>query len=164
MNERTCSWIRDQLPEHAGAELAPGRREDVEGHLAHCGGCRAEAELLLELRNVRPVPGEALRGRVRKGVLAGEPSPAAAGRGRRSRTFPRSVAAMGGVAAASVAALGAFWLLAVEEPGTDELAGGPDDTELMVGDLPDEWVVAGEPVFSELPEEALEHLLSEMNE
>lgn len=164
MSERTCGWARDRLPYRVTGELPAAERDSLEEHLARCGMCRSEARLLSELHQARPVPSEEVRRRVRAGAVAGEPSDA----GREATPGPgpyrRPVVAVGGVAAAAVAAVSSLWILAGDDPRQDLIGTGGEIEELAVEEMAEEWVVAGEPVFSELPPEALEHLLHELNE
>lgn len=164
MSDRTCIWVRDRLPARATKGLSAEEGPALEEHLAACEACRAEARLVAALHDARPLPTDATRARVQRGVLDGEPARAPGTSIGRPGSRGRPAAALGGIAAAAVAALGSLWILAGDDPAAEDLPLTGEAVDERALDVVDEWVVAGEPVFSELPEEALEHLLQEMDE
>ncbi|HTO98220.1 MAG TPA: zf-HC2 domain-containing protein [Myxococcales bacterium] len=100
--------------------LSPKEREEAEAHLASCAGCRDERDLLLEAHlSIAPLP-------VREPRSGFAASVALAARDRRADPFRRWIRwALGGVAAAGIAAVAAVALL----PGNG-LSGRSDDVQV----------------------------------
>ncbi len=48
--------MREMLPELVNDRLAAGARAQVEAHIASCAECRAERELLLQVKGAAPAP------------------------------------------------------------------------------------------------------------
>lgn len=161
MNEHDCRRVRDLLPERAARSLDGPTDARVEAHLEVCPECRDEADFVAELRRARPRAPEG----VVNGVLDAARDQAESGDAHapwRSRfAAPRRHVAVAATAVLAMAA-GVLWVAWAD--GTEE---DPPRTAGVQGseeELLDDWVVAGEPLLGELPEEVLLALLEEMDE
>jgi anti-sigma factor RsiW len=167
MNSQQCDVVRDRLPEWKAGLLQRGESEAVEVHLAACGACRDELELLEALLLARPEPPTGLEARIQARVRQellhesahrNDPSVIPISRGR--RWIPAWALS---AAAVVLLALGARAILG---------PGGPDAEQdpLLVAvqePLPEAWLwmdgmVAGAPVFDDLSDEELEALVREL--
>lgn len=150
MNELTCAWVRDRLPEYARAELDPAVAGAIEAHVPECESCTSELELVGILRDLRaPVPAG-----LDTRVLS-----AAATRHRAGTWSPGRLAMAATVAFALVTA-GIVW-----QSNGDDGAARPD----LAGPATVDWTT-GEPAIlrggvdlGSLSEEELMKLLEELD-
>lgn len=145
-----CEHVRETLPEWVRGELDPGEGDAVAAHLAECGECRAEADLL--------------------GLLAAAPPPVPAGLAERIRAdvagHRRPAAAAGrpwwALAAAAVAAV-ALGIGVGSDTATDVsvpvyAADAATGDAWMSGD----GEIAGVPALGDLSDDELEALLDDL--
>jgi anti-sigma factor RsiW len=74
MTMMQCETVRDLLPDHARAALAPAERQAVDAHIAACAGCAAEAALVALLARHPVVAPARLEARVLAAVRAPRPA------------------------------------------------------------------------------------------
>ena len=166
-----CEGIKDLLADVAAGTLSPEEEGPVQDHLLSCGDCRAELDLLRELRTgmaqeltvpvglesrvqarVREELGEFLAEGVRSNVIQ-------VGAGPRRRLFPTWALSAAAVAVLAMGT-GIIWNRVGSDGVTDPLAVASQEP------LPEAWLwddgmVAGAPVFDDLSDEDLEALLEE---
>jgi anti-sigma factor RsiW len=147
-----CGWVRDLLPLRRSGAGDP-RFAEVEGHLAGCADCRAEAEFVDRLRQARPEPPAGLVEATLKRY---------AERPRGSVRKLRWGGPLGVSAAAVVAALG-LGLFAMTRSAADPLWSLALDSEPAAW-YGEEWIVAGGPVPEALSDDELLLLLEEMDQ
>lgn len=149
MNQARCETVRERIPDLVAGRLLAAEAAALEAHLAGCGECRSEAELIAGLFTARPAAPAGLSGRIEGTVRF------------RRRAVARP---WWGLAAASVAAV-ALGIGVVSD------SGAPPDEQVpafvaSVGEtspwLGDEGRVGGAPALDGLSEEALLTLLEEM--
>lgn len=163
-----CARARDLLPLRVGGRLSPEEESRVAGHLQGCSGCAGEMAFLVRLQGARPDPGPdlaraVLRDLGREGELRGGTG-STPNRRRHLPVFRKSAWALR-AAAVVILGLGAgllwqgreapesVWSLALDPQHSDEYTG------MWAGD---EWMVAGEPLLDELPDEVLLALLEDL--
>ena len=144
-----CAEIRDLLPLSGLGFRGDSDRPDIKAHLRSCAACRAEAQFVARLGELRPEPPRFIL----QGVLDG-----AVGSDWVRRPRWRSLSA----AAVAILALGMglFWN---PEPTADPLwtlALEPEPTTWYS----DEWIIAGGLVPQALSDDVLRALLQEMNQ
>jgi len=148
-NQGDCGRVRELIPDHVGAMLAPAERAGVEAHVRACAECRAELELARMLFDSRPVAPAALLGRIRRATKSDRRTP--------THTW-------WGVSAAAIAALALGIGITSNEAtqSSAEVPGfayGAEEGEIWVSD---DGMVAGAPALDELSDEALRQLLEEL--
>ncbi len=158
----SCDEVRDLLP-----LLGPGPRSssfaNVELHLRDCSECRAEAEFVMRLGELRPEPPisilQGVLGRAAERDLPTAPESRVDGEhGVHWRGVSWSLAA----AAVAVLALG-VGILSGPDPASDPvwmLALEPEPASWYG----DEWMIAGGPVPEALSDDILRALLEEMDQ
>jgi len=180
MSEFTCAETLDRLAELVGGDLPEEDRRAVESHVATCEDCREEHTFLQALRSARPEPApadlQATRDAVRVAMTPpmseasssplGDPRRARETRSRwrsRWRELRWSIPA----AAVLILALGtsSVWTEWLGSNGgeahTEFVEFGEDALAGFYGG--EDGLVAGAPVFEDLPDEVLLTLLEEMN-
>ena len=171
MTGSACEGIKDLLADVAAGTLSPEEEGPVQDHLLSCGDCRAELDILRELRAgmtgelVVPIGLEArVQARVREelgdfvaeGVRSNVIQVRAGARRRRVPTWALSAAAVVVLALGT----GIIWNRVGPDGVTGPLAVASQEP------LPEAWLwddgmVAGAPVFDDLSDEDLEALLEE---
>jgi anti-sigma factor RsiW len=146
---RDCEAVRERIPGFVAGRLSATEAVNVEGHLAACADCAAEADLVGLLRMARPEPPERLAPRIREDT----------------RLRPaRGTRPWWGLAAAAVAAVAlGIAVVADGHPGlgvdVPAFVAATEDMELWLGD---DGLIAGAPALDGLSDEALIKLLEEM--
>jgi hypothetical protein len=155
MDRTSCEDTLDQLPDWVAGRLADGDARAVAAHVAGCGCCAAEANVVRALLATRPAAPAGLAGRIalaaRSHLLSGAPA-------RR----PRRLASAWALSAAAVLALaiGTTVLNDREEPVQPALGEAlEEDSGVWISD---DALVAGAPVLEELSDADLAALLEEM--
>ncbi|MDH5758645.1 MAG: zf-HC2 domain-containing protein [Gemmatimonadota bacterium] len=153
MNDSRCAFVREALPAYVGRSLSPGDEREVSAHLAGCGECRSEMEVVTLLHASRPGAPAGLIDRIQEAVASdGAPS---SGR--------RGVPGWGLAAAAvAVLALGIGRTLGPATPAGEaipEYASAEGAGNLW---LAEERLSTWVPAFDDLSDEALVQLLEEL--
>ena len=149
MSQTDCGTIREYLPDFAAGRLDVGARNVVAAHLPNCAECRAELELIQILLAAPPAVPATLVHQVTTSVRTS----------RRSTRRP-----WWGISAAAVAALALGIGVSTDRPVTidgsvPDFASEAEEGELW---LSDDGLLAGEPSFDGLSDEALMELLEEL--
>ncbi len=173
MSDLTCQDVRPLLPDWASRMLPSVQSVGVEAHLATCGECAAEAEVLQALRSGRAQAPEGLAGRIqdalRPSLESSETAPRPPMEDSRRGGGPAPWWAplqRPGLAAAAVAVLAlgtaVIWPQVRGGPPLPDL--GMDLEAPLMGEVweEDAGIVAGAPVLEELSDEQLLILLEEL--
>ncbi|HSH75772.1 MAG TPA: zf-HC2 domain-containing protein [Longimicrobiales bacterium] len=149
MNDVTCRGIRELIPDFVASRLPEQELEVVELHVAACGDCGAELQLVQMILASRPHAPAGLLDRLTRAT--------ALRRGTQSRAW-------WGLSAAAIAAL-ALGIGISSERGRAPLEVPGFAYEVDEGDvwLSDDGVVAGAPLLEGLSDEALVQLLDELS-
>lgn len=145
-----CRKARERMPIFLSKETAGDT--ELKGHLAECLNCRAEWEFVNRLYNARPEPPRHLADQIVARIF----QPQRATRMRWARS---------GWAAAAALLLGfGIGSLVVDRMGPASM----QPVALMLEPTPiwygEEWLVAGEPLLEELPDDVLQSLLAELDQ
>lgn len=149
MNGSACESARERIPDLVAGTLGAPEREALERHLAECGECRAEGELVALLFQGRPLAPAGMAQAI-EGSL----------RGRR----PSAANSWWGLAAASVAALAlGIGIMSDPAPPAPEVPSYVAGIGESFGWLSDDGIIAGAPALGDLSDDALLTLLDEMS-
>lgn len=172
MSDFSCQDVRALLPDWASRGLPSGQSVAVEVHLAACGECAAEAELLRALRRNRPGPPDGLAVRIQDALRltleSSETTPRPPmGGSRRGGSAPGwAPFQRPGLAAAAIAVLAlgtaVLWPRVQSQQSLPGLRTEPDTPLMGETWTDDAGIVAGAPVLEELSDEQLLILLEEL--
>ncbi len=150
MNETSCAWVAEHLPDRAAGTLSEPEAAALDAHLDGCGSCRVDAELVRLIRAGRPAVPDGLSERIRRGIR-----------------YERDTVSRPwwGIAAVAVAVLAVGIGVMSDQGGMASLTvpayAAADTTERTMW-LSDDGLIAGAPALDGLSDQALETLLQEM--
>lgn len=148
MNDMGCERTRELIPLRAAGAVSADEAAAVDGHLAACAECRAEAQLVQALFESRPPVPTGLPDRIGNAVRF---------EGRAVRRPWWGIAA----AAVAVLAVGIGVMNGADESTLVVPVYASEASESDVW-LSDDGVIAGEATLDGLSDEALEQLLTEL--
>ena len=179
MTDQSCEMFRELLPGLVHGRLEPEERSRTEAHLAECGECRREGDLLATVFRHRPEPPSDLEDRIRTrvweefgtdGGSAADVSGIDLDRGDRRPRLPlfgKRFPIPGAVLPAAAVVVLALGTALLWTPGSPDVEQEPIQVVLTDDPLPeaylwDDGLVAGAPLLDGLSEDDLVVLLEEL--